>query len=113
MKILMTTDCVGGVWTYSLDLAKALQTHGVEVALATMGPGPSEEQRAEARRRPNLTLHESAFKLEWMEDPWEDVNRAGRWLLKLEDSLRPDLVHLNGYAHGALPFAAPIIVVAH
>jgi glycosyltransferase involved in cell wall biosynthesis len=53
------------------------------------------------------------YKLEWMDDPWDDVARAGEWLLDLERIESPDLVHLNGYAHGALPFAAPKIVVGH
>jgi glycosyltransferase involved in cell wall biosynthesis len=48
-----------------------------------------------------------------MNNPWEDVAASGRWLLDLEQKLQPDVVHLNGYAHGALPFAAPIVVVAH
>src|SRR3954471_24920671 len=103
MKLLMTTDCVGGVWTYSLDLAKALEPHGVTVVLATMGPAPTPDQRREAERHVNISLHQSTFKLEWMEDPWADVARAGRWLLELEARHRPDVVHLNGYAHGALP----------
>ena len=29
------------------------------------------------------------------------------------DTIRPDLVHLNGYCHAALPWRAPAIVVAH
>jgi glycosyltransferase involved in cell wall biosynthesis len=48
-----------------------------------------------------------------MDDAWEDVHRAGAWLLTLEKRLRPDIVHLASYAHGALPFRAPKIVVAH
>ena len=52
-------------------------------------------------------------KLEWQDDPWDDVVRAGAWLLDLESEFGPDLVHLNGYAHGALPFGAPKVVVAH
>ena len=36
-RILMTADTVGGVWTYAMDLARALGAEGVEVALATMG----------------------------------------------------------------------------
>ena len=39
MKVLMTADTVGGVWTYALELAGALAPHGVTVALATMGAG--------------------------------------------------------------------------
>jgi hypothetical protein len=48
-----------------------------------------------------------------MDEPWEDVAAAGRWLLGLEARFRPDIVHLNGYAHAALPFEAPVLVVGH
>src|SRR5581483_9869969 len=41
------------------------------------------------------------------------VDAAGRWLLNLEATLRPDIVHLNGYAHGTLPFSAPLVIVGH
>lgn len=34
MRILMTADTVGGVWTYALVLADALQRYDVEIALA-------------------------------------------------------------------------------
>jgi glycosyltransferase involved in cell wall biosynthesis len=113
MKILLTTDTVGGVWTYALELAAALAPHGVEADLATMGAPLSEGQRAEAAALSNVRLHESAYRLEWMSDPWDEVRRAGEWLLELEARLRPDLVHLNGYAHGALPWRAPTLVVGH
>jgi glycogen(starch) synthase len=113
MKILMTADTIGGVWTYAIDLAKALEPFGIEIALATMGDPVSPAQRRAADRCANLTLHESTYKLEWMNNPWEDVATAGCWLLDLEQRVKPDVIHLNGYAHGALPFAAPIMVVAH
>jgi glycosyltransferase involved in cell wall biosynthesis len=109
----MTADAVGGVWTYALELARALAPLGVEVHLATMGPRPSEGQRADAARVPTLVLHEGDFRLEWMDEPWDDVARAGDWLLRLERDLAPDVVHLNGYAHGALPWGVPAVVVAH
>jgi glycosyltransferase involved in cell wall biosynthesis len=48
-----------------------------------------------------------------MEDPWLDVARAGDWLLSLERDLQPDLVHLNGFAHGSLKWMAPTVVVGH
>lgn len=109
----MTADTVGGVWTYALELARALATRGVEVAIATMGALPDRTQREEASRVPNVSLFESAFRLEWMEDPWADVRRAGEWLLELESRLRPDVVHLNGYAHAQLSWRAPVLVVGH
>ncbi len=113
LRVLMTADAVGGVWTYALELARALAARGAEVHVATMGPLPSEAQRAEAGRVPALTLHARDYRLEWMDEPWEDVARAGEWLLALERALAPDVVHLNGYAHGALPWRAPALVVAH
>ena len=113
MNLLMTADTVGGVWTYALDLAKALSSRGVATALATMGAPLSPTQREAAGEVKGLTVFESGYKLEWTPDPWDDVARAGAWLLDLERQVKPDLVHLSGYAHGALPWSAPVLVVGH
>lgn len=112
-RLLMTADAVGGVWTYALDLARAMGSKGIGIAMATMGRRPDRAQRSAARRVPNLELFESTFKLEWMDDPWADVRLAGDWLLELSARVRPDIVHLNGYVHAALPWPAPTIVVGH
>jgi glycogen synthase len=110
-RVLMTADTIGGVWTYALELIHELRD--VQFALATMGRPLSPTQAAEASDLPNLEVFESGYRLEWMEEPWHDVRAAGRWLLSLEKAFRPDLVHLNGYVHGSLPFEAPKLVVAH
>lgn len=112
-KVLMTTDTIGGVWAYALELARGLGERGVEVALATMGAPINELQRDKVDRIPGLRVFESHHKLEWMEDPWRDVEKAGEWLLNLESRICPDLVHLNGYVHGSLPWSAPTVVVGH
>jgi glycogen synthase len=111
--VLMTADAVGGVWTYALELAAQLGRLGVHTTLATMGPPLRADQRKAVSRIPGLAVIESDFKLEWMEDPWFDVALAGKWLLDLERSLSPDVVHLNGYAHASLPWRTPRLVVAH
>ena len=111
-RVLMTADAVGGVWTYAIDLARELVSRGVAVDLAVMGPPPSTAQRAEARNAGAIVLH-APFRLEWMDDAWADVDAASSWLLELEGALQPDVVHLNGFCHGALPWRAPLIVVAH
>lgn len=113
LRVLMTTDTVGGVFTYALDLTRALAPLGVEVVLATMGRLPTREQRRAMASLRNLTVVESSYRLEWMDDPWEDVARAGSFLLDLERRFAPDVVHLNGYVHAGLPFRAPVLVVAH
>lgn len=112
-RILMSADTVGGVWTYALELARALLPYGVKVALATMGTPLTPEQWKAAKSIPKLEVFESSFKLEWMEDAWEDVRLSGKWLLDLEERIQPDVVHLNSYAHGALPWRSPILIVGH
>jgi glycogen(starch) synthase len=112
-RVLMTADAVGGVFSYALELGRALSEQGSELMLVLMGPSASADQRAEAEAIPGLRLVELGRKLEWMDDPWSEVDAAGQELLALERSYRPQLVHLNGYAHAALPFAAPVLVVAH
>ncbi|MDF3056863.1 MAG: glycosyl transferase family 1 [Rariglobus sp.] len=113
-RVLMTTDTIGGVWTYALDLSRGLLANGVEVMLATMGAPvqPRQREAVEDLGR-GIQLFETRFKLEWMEDPWRDVAAAGEWLLALERDYQPDMIHLNGYAHAALPWKAPTVVVAH
>lgn len=112
-RILMTADCVGGVWTYALDVAVSLAQFGVEIGLATMGPRPSQSQKSEAAQISNLKLFESDYKLEWMESPWSEVDAAGIWLLELAKDFDPQIVHLNGYVHASLPWEVPVVVVAH
>jgi len=90
-----------------------LGENGIEVALATMGPPPSAEQQSDVTALAAVELFQSAFRLEWMEDPWIDLRRAGEWLLGLEERVRPDLIHLNSFAHGDLPWRAPTVVVGH
>ena len=112
-RILMTADAVGGVWAYTLELARGLEKHGVEVAVAVMGPAPTAGQRAEAARATNVTLYEGGQALEWMDDPWQEVEQAGESLLELADRFAPDVVHLNGYVHAGLPWNRPRLVAAH
>lgn len=113
MRVLMTADAIGGVLTYATNLCRALDSHGVEVVLATMGRPMSSAQRIMVNALPNVRSYESEYQLEWMPNPWEDVRRAGHWLREIAARERVDFVHLNGYAHGAFEFGVPKLVVAH
>lgn len=113
LRVLLTADTVGGVLTYAVELAAALRPLGVDVTLATMGGPVPEAQRAALGAMPHVTLAESSYRLMWMADPWDDVAAAGEWLLRLRDRVRPDVVHLNDYAHGALDWGAPVVVAGH
>ncbi len=100
----MTTDTVGGVWSWSVQWAQQLKLAGVQVTLAAYGDPPSD---------PGVDIATGPYKLEWMDEPWADVDAAGEWLLGLARERQPDLIHLNDFSHGALPFDAPKLVVAH
>src|SRR4051794_21457479 len=110
-RVLMTADAMGGVFTYALELASGLANRQVDTTIATMGDAPAASQRRELATVRRLDHVHGSFRLEWMDDPWGDVDCAGEWLLDLERRLRPDIVHLNGYSLAAFPFRAPTIVV--
>lgn len=113
MRVLMTTDTIGGVWTYTMDLIKGLEKYKVEVVLATLGAPLSVSQMAQVRKLKKVILDASNYKLEWMEDPWKDLERAHRWLLQLTFTFNPDIIHFNSYAFDAKFFNAPVVMVGH
>ncbi|WP_051286306.1 glycosyltransferase family 4 protein [Salinimicrobium terrae] len=113
MKVLMTTDTVGGVWVYSLELCRALAQYDVHVHLVALGGWPSPAQQVEAEKIPNVTCYKSDYKLEWMEDPWEDVEQSRKWINSIYQTAQPDLVHFNNYAHVEEEWTAPVITVFH
>jgi glycogen(starch) synthase len=112
-KILMTADAVGGVWQYTVDLCASLSRVGVEVLVATLGPAPTPEQSASLQSIPGVRTVHGDYSLEWMPEPWRDVDQAGEWLLELQENFTADLVHLNGFSHAALPWQRPVMSVGH
>ena len=112
MKVLMTSDTLGGVWMYAVQLCEALAPFGVEIALATMGRRLTPDQRDMVRALTHVELFESNYKLCWMENSWKDVARAGDWLRSITDRDKPDLIHLNDYPHGGLKWPVPSSIIA-
>ncbi len=113
LTVLMTTDTVGGVLVYATTLAHALRRYNVTVILAAMGGPLSDDWKARIKTLDNVSCFESDYKLEWMDDPWPDVRKAGRWLQSLADRFGPDVVHLNNYTHVQLDWKCPTLVVGH
>lgn len=113
LRVLMTCDAVGGVWTYAMDMCRALAAQGSQITLAVMGPAMSAAQRAEATALNGVTVHEHHGALEWMPAPWREVDEAGKWLMELASAARPDIAHLNSFAFAALPWKCPVVLVAH
>jgi glycosyltransferase involved in cell wall biosynthesis len=112
MRILMTTDAVGGVWSYAIALSTALSRLGAEVHLVSLGRRPRSDQRATLDRT-NIRLIETDLALEWQDPDALDLDNAHRVLLALERETRPDIVHLNGFREATFDWHAPALVVAH
>lgn len=113
MRILLTADPIGGVWSYALELCQALRPLHASIALVTLGRPLTAQQRAQLEAVDNVALYETAFRLEWMPEPWSDLARAGEVLLDVERRFRPDVVHLNHLVHADLPWRAPVVSVGH
>lgn len=109
----MTTDTLGGVWTYSLTLARELLARRHDVVLVSCGRPLSAAQHDEIRALAGLRHVETTLRCEWMPDPWDDVAELGRLLGEIESDFEPDVVHLNDYSNASLPWRAPVVVVAH
>lgn len=113
LRLLLTTDSVGGVWQYSLDLARALAPLGVETILAHMGPPPRPEQRDAAWAIPHISLVETGLPLDWLCDGPAPVLRAGERIAALARQTQADIVQLAMASLAAARFDVPVIAVSH
>lgn len=113
MRVLITADTVGGIWTYARDLVTGLVRRGVEVTLVSFGHMPEPRQLAWTEGLRNLDFRPTAFRLEWMQDSAEDIAASSDYLLNVIRETEPDVLHLNQFCYGALDVDIPKIVVAH
>lgn len=113
MNVLMFADTVGGVWTYAVEICSALREQNVFFHLVTAGAPLQVWQKQQLSALDNIEVHETTYPLEWMNEPWAEIDASGEWLLQLEEQVQPDIIHLNAFAYGALPFKAPVVMVAH
>jgi glycosyltransferase involved in cell wall biosynthesis len=113
MHILVTTDTVGGVWSYTRELVTGLVARGIRVTLVSFGGVPSRAQRAWMAGLHGVRYYPTGFRLEWMQDSEEDVSDSARYLLRVIGECKPDLLHLSQYCFGAIEVGLPKLMVAH
>jgi glycosyltransferase involved in cell wall biosynthesis len=114
LKLLLTADAVGGVWQYSLELARGLSGLGIDVALAVLGPAPSPAQRLAAGKIKGLQLIETGLALDWLAEDAASLTDAAAALAALATEIGADLVQLNTPALVALAdFPVPVVTVQH
>ncbi len=112
-RVMLTTDAVGGVWRYSLELAAGLIARSARVRLVTMGPAPSETQRAEAEAA-RCELRVTTLPLDWTADMARQVRGAAQTLASIAADWGADTIQLHAPALVCdAEWSAPVIAVAH
>jgi glycosyltransferase involved in cell wall biosynthesis len=113
-KVFMSTDAVGGVWTYAMELARGLAELNIDVDLAVLGPAPAAAQRQTAERIAGLRLLLTGLSLDWTARSPGELEGVAERLKALADASGADLVHLNAPAHAGLAaWQQPLVVAAH
>ncbi len=113
MHVLVTTDTLSGVWTYTRELVTGLVGHGVRVTLVSLGEIPLAHHIAWTEHLDGLDYRPTAFRLDWMQDGQHDLQDSSAYLTELIAEIKPDLLHLNHLAFGSLPVDTPRLLVAH
>jgi glycosyltransferase involved in cell wall biosynthesis len=113
MHVLITSDTVGGVWTYTQELVTGLIDAGHRVTLVSFGKLPVPHQTAWMQTLSRLEYHPTEYRLEWMEVAERDVEESRRYLEMLVQEVLPDVLHFSQYCYGDIAVGVPKIVVAH
>lgn len=113
-RVFMTADTVGSIWRYALDLAQGLRAYDTATTLCVLGPAPSPQQRAVARRIPDLELVCLEAPIEWTTDDPEEVLDSARQVIAAVRDHHPTVVHLNNPALAAVGgYNVPVIAACH
>lgn len=111
---MVTTDTVGGVWRYAVEVAAGLAGFGGKVTLVSMGPSPSPAQRAEALAIEGLTFVETGLPLDWTAPDQAALDAASARLREIAAEAGVRSVHLHAPALvGEAPWPVPVVAVAH
>ena len=113
MRILVTTDTIGGGWTYTRELVTGLARRGVEVMLVSFGEIPTRDQTEWLEGLNGVEYRPTAFRLEWMQESENDLLESSAYLRDLLHEWQPDMLHLNQFCYGAMETEVPKVVVAH
>lgn len=113
MHVLITSDTVGGVWTYTQELVTGLVHAGHRVTLVSFGKLPLPQQTTWMQTLARLDYFPTEYRLEWMEIAERDIDDSRRYLKLLINEVHPDVLHFSQYCYGDLETETPKIVVAH
>ncbi len=113
MHVLITADTIGGVWTYTRELVTQLSRKGIRVTLVSFGEIPTSSQTEWLEELTDVSLHPTAFRLEWMQDSQGDLEQSATLLKDIIGETKPDILHFNQFYYGNIDCDLPRVVVAH
>ncbi len=108
-RVFLSSDAVGGVWTYSHDLARELSARGATVTLALLGPVADDLPTP-----PGMAVLRTGLLLDWTAADPAALADAGTRLAAIAREAAPDIVHLHAPALlAAGEWPRPAVTVAH
>jgi glycogen(starch) synthase len=114
MRLFMTADSVGGVWSYALQLARALQPHGVQMTIAVLGSAASSQQLAQAQGIEGLDVLQTDLPLDWQAEDGASVADTATHIATLARRHAANIVQLNSPILAAFEkFSVPVVGVCH
>ncbi|MBN8926984.1 MAG: hypothetical protein BGO51_05140 [Rhodospirillales bacterium 69-11] len=113
-RIMLTTDAVGGVWRYTMELANSFTRFGAQCVIAVLGPAATAAQRAEVAAIPNAMLLDTGLPLDWTASGPEPLEAAAQALARIAAEQEVDSVQLHAPAlMGTASWPAPVLAVVH
>lgn len=108
-RVFLSSDALGGVWTYSRDLAAGLARRGAAVTLALLGPVPDD-----LALPLSVTVLNTGLPLDWTAANPSELAAAGERLADIARAADPEITHLHAPALLASgDWRSPVAVVAH
>lgn len=118
MRILLTTETFGNVWTFTRGLCEELLYRGHEIALVSFGKPPSHEQQAWTAAQSNT--HGRSFQfvasnapLEWMENNEFVLKQGAGVLHHVARDFEPDILHSSQFCFGEIALDIPKLITVH
>ncbi len=111
-SVLITAEPPGAAWPHLDALVRELAGLGTEVTVAAITPlRPG--QRIDYAGIPGVELLSCPAPAATPAEHLTQRAAVAAWLLAVEETLNPDVVHLTGYLHAGLPWCGKVLVAGH
>lgn len=112
-SVLITTDAVGGVWSYSIALAVGLSAVNIGTTLAVLGPSPTASRLAQVEAIPGCRLVDTSLPLDWLARDRAALDQTAKALADLARQVGVVSAHLHAPCLAACDWPVSVVAVAH